>query len=384
MKPLLPEPEECGRLPKGLVNLLTEEVPSKAKAIDEANQIPRSLLDRLASEGFFAIAVPKEYGGLGLGFTGLYCVARIAARSSIPVASVAVIHGGVATLASTIGGEAVRRRLKNMAKGDEIAAVSITERGGGSDLVANLTTIVRESDGSLLVRGEKVFTSNGVYATLYAVLAREEGGGPRDLTMVVVERSDRVHVEPLNLTSFRGAGLARVVYEDARADPASIIGGRGKGFRVALDLINLGRLSYAAMGLGAVEGLLAETVSYASSRQMFGQRLIDFQGPRWGLARIYIDAYLLAQALNAASRRVDETGSPDPVEAALLKVKASELAVETAQLAARLHGGRGFEAGSLTERMLRDTLALTVGEGANEVLLDFVSKRWLESLEAHR
>ncbi len=376
MKPL-PQHPACTRLPQDLVKAVEEAGREKGAEIDRLNRVPKEVLEDLASKGFFAIAVPKEYGGLGLGLAGLTCIARIAAKYSIPLASIAIIHGGVALALARHGSRKAREELlPRMARGEEVAAVSITEPGGGSDLASTVKTMYVKNGDTLKVRGEKVFTSNGAYAALFLVLGRGPDD-PKSFTLAIVPRSERVRVEPLNLTVFRGAGIARVIFDDAETSVEMVLGRPGEGLKIGLEAINIGRLAYAAMGLGAVEGLLEETVRYASKHILFGQTLLDFQGPRWSLARLYSKAYTLAHSLNAAIDAAGEAGSPDPLEASILKMVASELAVEAAQLATRLHGGRGFSEGSLTERMLRDTLALTIGEGANEVILEFVSKKAL-------
>ena len=373
---LLPLHTVCEKLPQDLTKLIEEELPSLAAKIDADNIIPRSFLEKLASEGFYAVGIPTDYGGLGLGLPGLLCLARLAARYSIPVASVAIIHGGVALALASHGQESIRQELlPQMARGDIIAAVSITEPGGGSDLVANLKTIVGAKADKWVVRGEKVYTSNGVYAQVYAVLARNtDTSNPRDMTLLLVPRSNNVIVEPLDLSVFRGAGIARVLYRDAETEKHYTIGEPGKGLQYALGIINAGRLAYAAMALGAIEGLLMETLEYASQHTLFGQKLIEHQGPQWILAKLYARAYTLAHALNTEIERAAREG-PDPEAASILKLEASQLAIETAQQTTQLHGGRGLARGTLTERMLRDTRALAIGEGANETLLTYIARQ---------
>jgi alkylation response protein AidB-like acyl-CoA dehydrogenase len=371
----LPQFELCTSIPRELSKLLSEVAPSYAEAIDRDNAIPSRLLEELRASGFFAVGVPREYGGLGLGVPGLACVARAVARYSIPLASVAVIHGGVAVAVAELAPSSVRGRLlPPMARGDAIAAVSITERRGGSDLSAVEASYVEEA-GGFRVTGEKVFTSNALYASIFTVLARNRDR-PSELSMLLVERGEGVRVEPMDLTCFRGAGIGRVVYANAYTGRDMVLGELGAGLRVALHLINVGRVLYASIALGAVEGLLEATLEYASTHQLFGQKLIEFQAPRWSLARIYMEALTLSYALSKILEDARQ-GRLDPIEAAVVKVKATELAVQASQVAARLHGGRGLRRGALVERMLRDTQALTIGEGANEVLVDYVSRKAL-------
>lgn len=345
-----------------------------ASVIDREGVVSSEFLDMLWRYGFLSITCPEEYGGSGLGLEGLVDVVVEIAKISIPVASIVLIHGG--SVLSVLGGvsdEGAREELLSRMCRGSIAAVSITEPGGGSDIVASTRTRAVLRDGEWIVSGEKVFTSNGLYAGLFLVLART-GEGKRDFSLIVVPRSERVSVESLDLTAFRGAGIARVVYREASAPSSWVVGGPGGGFRAALGLINYGRIAYAAMGLGATLGLVREAVEYGAGRVLFGQRLIDFQGPRWALGDLYARAVVLGAALRETVREATRRGEVDPVMAAILKYEASRLAVEAARTALQLHGGRGLERHSLTERMLRDTVALGIGEGSNEVLLDYISK----------
>ncbi|MET1101575.1 MAG: acyl-CoA dehydrogenase family protein [Pyrodictiaceae archaeon] len=362
-------------LPESLVRFAREKVPYYASYIDKEGIVPIELMEELKRLGFFAVAVPKEYGGLGLGLKGLIELGMLFAESSIPLASIGIIHAGVAISIMLHGSSELKENvLPRMARGEVIGAVSITEPGGGSDLAANTRTSYSVEGERVTVKGEKIFTSNGIYAGIFLVLARPASSSGREFSLIVVPKTDDVAVEPLELTAFRGAGIARVVYKNATTRRSWML--EGDGFKLALELINYGRLAYAAMGIGASRGLLRATLRHASAHKLFGQNLIEFQGPRWMLATIYSRTSILEEAL----RRVAERGSPDPLLAAMLKVEASRLAMEAAHIALQLHGGRGLEAHSLTERMLRDTTALAIGEGANEVLLDYISRIMMKRL----
>ncbi len=345
-----------------------DELREYASVVDREGVVSSEFLEKLWRHGFFSVVCSSEYGGSGLGFEGLVDVVIEVARYSIPVASIIGIHG---TSVLSVSGSGLSV-VEDLCRG-KIAGISITEPGGGSDIVSTTRTRAVLEDGEWVVEGEKVFTSNGVYADYFLVFART-GSGERDFSLIVVPRSPSVVVERLDLSVFRGAGIARVKYLGARAPREWVVGGVGKGFSEALRLINYGRLVYAAMGLGAVYGLLEATVRYGSGHSLFGKRLLDFQGPRWMLAHIYSRASLLESSLREAVREATRTGRVDPVRAAMLKFEATSLAVEASRIAVQLHGGRGLAAHSITERMMRDSMGLVIGEGSNELLLDYISR----------
>ncbi len=339
--------DPLGTVPEGLRQLLLEEVPGRAGEVDRLNRVPDDLLERLASEGAF------DPVSLGLG--GMLEAVRLAARSSPGLAHVILVHG-TSVLAS--GGVAGSRG---------IVAFSITEPGGGSDVIANLKTTAREDEGLAMVDGVKVFTSNALYAGEFLVLAQ----GPAGPTMYLVPRGSGVEVQPLELSGFRGSGVGRVVYSGARGER---VGEPGRGLKEALQGINVGRLGYAAIALGIAESMVEEAYRAASGKRVFGRGLLELQGPRWMLAEVYRRSLflrsLVASAIDGARGWI-----VDPVLAAAAKVEAGSLAREAVWIGVQLQGGRGLALGGLGERLWRDSRVLDIGEGSREVLLDFLWSR---------
>lgn len=336
--------EPLGVVPEELRRLLLEEVPGLAGEIDRMNRVPEDLLARMAAAGAF------DAGSLGLG--GLLEAVRLASRSSPGLAHVILVHG-TSVLAS--GGAAGSRG---------IVAFSVTEPGGGSDVLANLRTSAREQDGGAVLDGVKVFTSNALYASEFLVLAM----GPQGPTMYLAPRGGGVRVEPLELSGFRGSGVGRVEYRGAEAVR---VGEPGRGLREALQGINVGRLGYAAIALGIAESMVEEAFRAASGKRVFGRGLLELQGPRWMLADVYRRSLLLWGLVSQAVRSA-EGWRVDPMLAAAAKVEAGSLARDAVWVGVQLQGGRGLALGSLGERLWRDSRVLDIGEGSREVLMDFL------------
>jgi len=239
-----------------------------------------------------------------------------------------------------------------------------------------LKTRAVEKGGYAELTGSKSFTSNALYATTFIVLAV----GPQGPTLYSAGRDpERVKVKPLDLSGFRGCGVAFVEYRGARS---ARIGEPGMGVKESLAGINVGRLGYAAIGLGIAEGALRVALREASSRVLFGSRLIDMQGPRWMLAEVYRKLVALESIISEAAREAGVSWRVDPVKAAIAKTLGADLAKEATWVAVQLQGGRGLSRWSDVERLARDARVLDIGEGSRETLMDFIASRMLKSLEA--
>ncbi len=327
----------------------------EAFEIDRDNVIPESVLSRLSSSGLFG-----PYTGTESAVRILESVRELA-RRSVGLASVVLINMSVQFLVYHVLGYKETPILQEILD-HGISAVSLTERGGGTDLARNITVVAEESGGEYCLRGEKVFTSNGLYANYFLVLALDKG----EPGLFVSDDRKSMEVEALDLSSFRGAGIARVVYNCARAVKIS----ESKAVRTVLQAINLGRLGYAAIGIGIAEGSLEDALEYTRERKVFERPLIDYQGIQWMLA----DTYSRLETVKALYRQaLQSLPSITPVQSAVLKNEAARLAQEAAWVNIQVHGGRGLEHHSRPERLYRDARALDIGEGAREILKSFIA-----------
>jgi len=315
------------------------------RVIDEENLVPGDVIRELRGSGAF------DPGRVGL--DSVLEAVRAAARFSPGLAHVILVSASAWLAAS--------------GRVEGVLAFSITEPGGGTDVLGNLATKAEARDGSFTVSGVKVFTSNAPYADYYIVLAR----GPEGPTLYSVPRQDNVKYELLEVIGLRGAGASRVEYLNATANPA---GEPGRGLKEALKGINLGRAGYGMIALGITDRALELLIEASNAKVVFGKKLVEYQGVRWMLAslasrRELLDA-LMNRVLNDARK-----GEIDPLKAAIAKVEGARLAQEAAWAATQILGGRGLTRGSETERMTRDARVLDIGEGAREVLLDFIGSR---------
>jgi len=330
-----------------IAEYISKSLPNIASEIDLKNNLNEKFLEGLERAGAFK--------ALSAGVGETYGLVRIASKWSPAVAHVIATSASVSLVTRVEGG---------------IYSLCVTEPGGGSDVRGNLRTAAEEagSEGEATVTGEKVFASNGIYATHFLVLAN----GPQGPTLYMVERGPGIRAEPLDLYTFRGSGVSRVVFEGARGRR---IGAPGKGIREALEAINYERLSYGYIGLGIMEGLLEEVGPRALSKRIFGVELGDYQGIRWMLAELEVKARLLESLMEMALSKAGAAGRVDPLDAAVAKVAGAELAQRVAWVAVQVMGGSGFARGTRVERLARDSRMLDIGAGAREILYDYLGER---------
>jgi alkylation response protein AidB-like acyl-CoA dehydrogenase len=327
----------------------------EASLIDRENRVPPVILSRLESSGLLG-----PYTGVDSARNGLEAV-RVLARDSVGLASIVLINLSVQFLLYHVL-EYTNGELAEEILAHGISAVSLTEKGGGSDLTRNITVKAEESGDGYCLKGEKVFTSNGLYADYFLVLSKYN----EEPSLFLTQDKGSIEVEPLELSSFRGAGISRVVYKCAKAIRLSEV----KALRTVLQAINLGRLGYAAIGIGIAEGALIDALEYAKHRNAFGKSLIDFQGIQWMIADAYSRLETVKALFNQATGQLPNI---NPVQAAVLKNEAAYIAQRAAWIDVEVHGGRGLEFHSKPERLYRDSRALDIGEGAREVLKSYIA-----------
>lgn len=328
------------------LGFLDRVLPEASESIDRDNKVPSDVLAAAIDAGLFRIDSVEC----------LISAVRRAAKHSRGFAHVMLVHGSARLAVGSVEG---------------IYALSITEPGGGTDVRANLKTVAEPAGGDLYsVRGTKFFTSNALYASHFVVLALA-GDGP---AMLVCERDNStVKVEPLELSGFRGSGVAKVVYDGTLCRRVSREG--VDGVREALRYINVGRLGYAALALGMADRAMELIYRVASSKKVFGKSLIEYQGVMWAVARLEVKAKALESLVLESIRK-----GVDPEMSAIAKIMAGELGSEAGWAAVQIMGGRGLSMWGEAERMYRDAKVLDIGEGAREVLLDFIAGRVFKRL----
>ena len=384
------------RLIRDLRDLHTSGLIDSAR-FDEEETIGDDVIESLARAGFLALSIPKEYGGLGLSATGYARVFGEISRIDASVAVLVGVHCGLGAKALVLFGnsEQKARYLPMLARGETLAAYALTEPETGSDAQHIKTTAKQSADGTRwILDGRKLWIGNGHRAGVIATFAQTEvmRGSQRVLrptAFIIRPDMPGFRVErTIRKLGIRGSTQAELVYEGLEVPADHVLGTVGKGFGVAVHVLNGGRLSLAAGCTGGTKEVLDEMTAFASERVQFSRPIVEFEITQRKLARIAADTYaadaMLGVLTDLASRNRDassdgtSTASPTEeddwsLEAACCKVFASDLIWRAADELVQVAGGRGYVKPYPYERWLRDSRINRIFEGTNEILRLFIA-----------
>lgn len=354
---------------------------------DEEEGVQEATIEAFAALGMLGLTIPKEYGGLGLSSTAY---ARVFAELSTMDASLGVlvgVHCGLGSKAIVLFGddEQKERYLPMLARGETLAAYALTEPETGSDAQHIVTRARLSDDGSeWVLDGEKLWIGNGHRAGVIATFAQtevERRGRKvlRPTAFIIRPDMPGFHVlETVRKLGIRGSTQARLAYDGLRVPRDHVLGEVGKGFGVAVNVLNGGRLTLAAGCTGASKQLLGEMARYAEQRVQFGSPIAAFEITQRKLAAVAADCYAADAMLGSLAAAVDRGVSDSSLEAACAKVFCSELVWRAADEMVQLAGGRGFVKPYPYERMLRDARINRIFEGTNEILRLFIALNGIE------
>ena len=349
---------------------------------DEEETVTEEVISEFAESGILGMTIPKQYGGLELSATGY---ARVFERISAVDPSLAVlvgVHCGLGSKAIVLYGTDAQKEkyLPVLARGETLAAYALTEPETGSD-AQNIKTLAKLSpDGSRwILNGHKIWIGNAHRAGVIATFAQT----PIERRGETVMRSTAFIVTPdmpgfkvlgtVRKLGIRGSTQAELLYENMEVPGDHVLGAVGKGFTVAVHVLNAGRLTLAAGCTSGVKKMVTEMARYAEQRVQFGHPLAHFEITQRKLARFAADAYAADAMLGVLSALADNSDTDFSLEAACAKVFASELIWEAADEMVQIAGGRGFVKPYPYERLLRDSRINRIFEGANEVLRLFIA-----------
>ena len=362
---------------------LAKEVAPIVAAMDEREEFPAATVRKMQAEGYFGVPVPEEYGGLGLGKVGYCLLLEEVGRVD---ASHGTILGAHTSLGTTpflcYGTDAQKRRwLTPAARGEKLLAFSLTEPGSGSDSGALRTTATPRGDAWVL-RGNKIYVSNGREADTVVVLAANDlklgpNGG---VTAFAVDRGTAGFSVGRceKKMGLHGTSTAELIFEDAEVGPECVIGEVGKGFHVAMTALDVGRVSLGAASLGGMQAAAEGALAFAKNRTQFGLPIVEHQAIQFKLADMSMKIDALRYLVYHAAAEQDRLGT-DPRAwgrearvaksraAATVKCLASEWAGEVIDEALQIHGGLGYIRGTPIERAYRDARISEIFEGTNEI-----------------
>jgi acyl-CoA dehydrogenase len=355
--------------------------------VEEHDEIPDHIVEKLKTFGYFGMTIPEQYGGLGLSmFEEVSVVCEIGYASPV-FRSYFGTSNGVGTLGIIIDGteEQRRRYLPRIAVGDLIASFCLTEPGAGSDAAALTTRATRDGD-HYIINGTKRFTTNSPHAGVFTVFART---GPKEqmtsgISAFLVEReTPGITVGPRNKKmGFRGAHTADVIFENCRVSANALLGSKeGVGFKTAMRSLDHARLHMSAVATGLSERLIDEGVRYASDRVQFGKPISQFQLIQGMLADCAAEA-LASRAMVERVARMRDDGRPVTKETACCKYFTTEALGRIADRVLQIHGGYGYIKEYPIERLFRDARLLRIYEGTSQIQQLIIAREMLKQQAA--
>ena len=349
------------------------------REMDERAAMPRTLIDGLFELGVMGIEVPENLGGAGGRF--FHSVLAVEELSRVDP-SVGVLVDVQNTLVVNAllrwGGEEIRSRYLPRLSSGTVGAYALSEAGSGSDAFA-LATRAREDGNAFLLSGRKLWITNANEADLFIVFATlDPAAGYRGITALLVERGfDGVAVgRKEDKLGIRASSTCELLLDDCRVPRANVLGEPGKGYKVAIETLNEGRIGIGAQMIGLARGALEAAIGYVRERKQFGRALAEFQAVQHQVARAAVELEAATLTVYNAARLRD-AGRPFLTEAAICKIFSSEVAERVASLAVNLFGGNGFVKDYPVEKFFRDAKIGQIYEGTSNLQLQTIAKQIL-------
>ncbi|MFC1932493.1 acyl-CoA dehydrogenase [Chloroflexota bacterium] len=359
----------------------TKELEPIALELDEAEEFPMENFKKVAQLGLTGMTIPTEYGGSGLDKVSYVIAVEEISRACPSTGGIVASHNSLVCecLLHFATEEQKQRYLTPLAKGEKVGAFALTEPNAGSDAAAVETTAVKDGD-SYILNGDKIFVTSGEVAdtiVTFATLNKELGY--RGITAFIVEKDfpgfsvGRKFLK----AGMRATTQAELLFQDCRGPAENRLGEEGRGFRVALGTIDMGRVGIAAQGLGIAQGAYETALAHAKERRQFGQAIAEFQAIQWMLVDMAtrIDA---ARLLTYRAAYLMDHKLPFTKEAAMAKLYATETAVEVTNKAVQILGGYGYMRDSRAQLYWRAAKLTEIYEGTSEIQRLVIARQLLQ------
>lgn len=352
-----------------------EKMLPKAKEIDESRQIPPELIKELGELGFLAPYVPAEYGGAGLTYTQTAIVGEELARAEAGLATFMGAHNSLCCYPIINFGtdEQKKKYLPKLATGEFIGSFALTEPEAGSDSSNIKTTaIISEDKTHFVVNGHKQWITNGDVADVIILLCMTDPAkGLMGISPLIIEKGmpgySTGHIE--DTMGIRGSHQTELFFDNVKVPVENVVGGPGnvgKGFKIAMNTLDGGRIGMGSAAVGIAHQALTEALQYAKTRVQFGKAITEFQATQWKLAD-YGTQIQAARWLVFHAAWLKDNGQKCTREAAMAKMYASDIGVQVCIEAIQIMGGYGYSREYPAERHLRDIKIKQIYEGTNEI-----------------
>jgi hypothetical protein len=348
---------------------------------DESQEFPMEAFKKMAQLGFLGTLAPTELGGAGLGATENAIIIEEIARVDPAVALSLAAHNGLCSshINKFASDELREKYLPALARGEVLGAWGLTEPSAGSDAGGTRTVAVRDGDQWVL-NGSKNFITHGTVGETAVIMAvTEPGKGARGISAFVVDKSmpGFFASKKENKTGMRCSDTSSLTLDNVRVPLGNLIGNEGEGFVQALQILDGGRISIAALSVGTAQGAFEAAIAYAQTREQFGKPLSAQQAIQFKLAEMAMKTEA-ARLLTMKAAWLRDNGQPFGKAASMAKLFASETSVWVSEEAVQIHGGYGYIKEYPVEKFWRDSKLLTIGEGTSEVQRMVIARKLVE------
>lgn len=353
------------------------EVAPHVDEWEEAGHFPREMYRKAAAIGLLQLGYPEEYGGIPVADPFMAVVTALEQARAGGGGMYASLNShtiGLPPVLALGNAELKQRVIPPVIAGEKIAALAITEPGGGSD-VANLKTTARRDGDHYVVNGGKIFITSGIRADFYTVAVRTGGEGAGGISLLLVEKGTPGFTQTeLKKMGWWASDTAALHFDDCRVPVTNLIGEENRGFSGIMINFNMERLGIAATSVGLAMVCMDEAVAWARERKTFGKRLLDHQVIRHKIADM-AKRILATRAFMEQTTWQMQQGEVPVAELSLLKVQATETLEFCAREAVQIFGGNGFMRGNKVERIYREVRVFAIGGGSEEIMRDLAARQ---------
>jgi alkylation response protein AidB-like acyl-CoA dehydrogenase len=363
--------EEQQQLRRTVREFAEAEIAPHVMEWDEASRFPDEIIPKLAEMGLLGVIFPEEYGGAGWGYIEYAIAIEELARVDGSVALIVAAHNSLCTNHIFKFGteEQKRKYVVPLAQGKMLGCWSLTEPEAGSD-AGGTRTMAKETGEGWILNGSKTFTTNGHKAGVCVAMAvTDPDKGSSGISAFLIEKNTPGFRpgKKENKLGLRASDTSEVVFTDCRIPAENLLGKRGEGFKNSLAILDGGRISIAALGLGMAQGAYEAAAKYAKQRKQFGRPIADFQAIQFKLADMATEIEAARLLTYRAAWLADKGDVRYTKESAVAKLFAGEVAVRVANESVQIHGGYGFIKDYPAEKFYRDVKLCTIGEGTSEI-----------------
>lgn len=361
--------------------LARDRIAPRAAAYDRSGEFPWDNVQDINALGLNAMFIPEAYGGAALSYLVYLASVREISKACASTGVIWATNFHAMKPVIDIGSERLKQKLLPRMADGALAALCITEPTAGSDATGMQTRFTPDGN-DIVVNGGKIFITNGGKADFYLVFGKWSGiDDPKGaITALVIEKGTPGFGfgKPEDKMGHRASSTASLAFEDCRVPRENLLGEPGQGLEILLASLNKSRPSVAAHALGIARAAFEEAVAYINQRKQSRRRIVEFQGIQFMLADMATDLAMCENWLWYVGRLVDGGAADFNVEASMLKMRASDLAMRIATDAVQLHGGYGYIKDYAVERLMRDAKVTQIWEGTNQVHRQIIGRSFVE------